>query len=228
MAKPRAPLISTALGVLVGLAPRGSLLRLDGRHLALGLITTWLVGMGRYWDDPEARLLQHVGLGSVIYVFVLTTFLWLLLAPLRPANWSWRRLLTYVALTSPPAALYAIPVERWTDVRTAADVNIQSLAVVALWRIALLVVYLHRVARFSWFKTAVATLFPMTLIVILLAMLNLEQAVFSIMGGFRDPTVKDRVYAFLVGLAMLSMLLAAPLGLAYLVLVAGAKWRRKE
>jgi hypothetical protein len=40
---------------------------LDSRHLAFGLVCTWLVGMGRWWDDPGANLLQHLGLGSVIY-----------------------------------------------------------------------------------------------------------------------------------------------------------------
>src|SRR5687768_8039418 len=81
-------------------------LRLDRRHLGFGLATTWLAGIGRYWDHPDAHLLQYAGLGSVVYVVVLSLFLWLLIWPLRPANWRYERVLTFVTLTAPPALLY--------------------------------------------------------------------------------------------------------------------------
>src|SRR3712207_7552248 len=45
--------------------------------LAFGLACTWLVGVGRYWDNPRASLLQHLGVGSVVYVFALALLLWL-------------------------------------------------------------------------------------------------------------------------------------------------------
>jgi len=41
---------------------------LDRRHLALGLLLRWLVGMGRWWEDPRAGLLQHLGIGSIISI----------------------------------------------------------------------------------------------------------------------------------------------------------------
>ncbi|MFL6259215.1 MAG: hypothetical protein ACJ76Y_05835, partial [Thermoanaerobaculia bacterium] len=82
-------------------------------YLAFGLFFTWLAGVGRYWDNPRAELWQLAGLGSIAYVFVLAVILWLLLAPLRPKNWSYRNVLTFVTLTAPPAVLYAIPVERF-------------------------------------------------------------------------------------------------------------------
>jgi hypothetical protein len=41
----------------------------SGRHLVLGLVCAWLVGMERYWDDPGAHILQCLGIGSVIYCF---------------------------------------------------------------------------------------------------------------------------------------------------------------
>ena len=31
--------------------------RLNYRHLGFGLICTWLVGMGRWWEDPKASFL---------------------------------------------------------------------------------------------------------------------------------------------------------------------------
>ena len=41
--------------------------RLENRHLAVGLVAAWLVGMGRYWDNPRVGVLQHAGVGSVVY-----------------------------------------------------------------------------------------------------------------------------------------------------------------
>jgi len=93
------------LRVLTFLATEKELLALDRRHLAWGLFCTWLVGVGRWWDDPGARLLQHLGLGSVIYVFSLSALLWLLTWPLRPKNWSYFRVLTFVSLCSAPGLL---------------------------------------------------------------------------------------------------------------------------
>src|SRR3954454_22335388 len=100
-------LLRTALRVLTFRASREELHSLDRRHLAFGLVCTWLVGIGRWWDDPGAPLFLHLGLGSVLYVFILSLLLWLIVWPLRPRDWSYERLLTYVTLTSPPAALYA-------------------------------------------------------------------------------------------------------------------------
>ena len=41
-------------------------LELGGRHLVFGLVCAWLAGMGRYWDDPGAHLLQRLGDGSAL------------------------------------------------------------------------------------------------------------------------------------------------------------------
>ena len=54
---------------------------LDWRHLLAGLAACWVVGMGRYWDDPRATFLQHLVLGSVIYVFALAAVLWVITKP---------------------------------------------------------------------------------------------------------------------------------------------------
>ena len=64
-------------------------------YLVFGLLFTWLAGIGRYWDNPRAELWQYFGLGSVAYVFVLALLIWLLLAPLRPKNWSYRNVLLF-------------------------------------------------------------------------------------------------------------------------------------
>jgi hypothetical protein len=206
-------------------------LELGGGHLVFGLVCSWLVGMGRYWDDPGAHLLQRLGVGSVIYVFALSLFLWLLIWPLRPQNWSYRNLLTFVSLVSPPAILYAIPVERWFTLRAAITINILFLGVVATWRVALLVFYLRRYACLRPAAVGVAALLPLTVIVVTLTVLNLERAVFEVMAGIgRKPTANDGAYAVLFLLSALSYLAFLPLLIGYVafVLVAFRKKRTQE
>jgi hypothetical protein len=90
-------------------ASRDELLGMTSKHLVFGLLCAWIVGMGRYWDNSRVGILQHLGIGSVIYVFVLSLFLWSIIWPLRPQNWSYLRVATFISLVSPPAILYAIP-----------------------------------------------------------------------------------------------------------------------
>lgn len=195
-------------------------------YLAFGLFFTWLAGIGRYWDNPRAEIWQLAGFGSVAYVFVLSLILWLLLAPLRPKNWSYRNVLIFVTLTAPPAVLYAIPVERFMTPAHAAQANAWFLAVVAAWRVGLLGVFFRRVARLPWLPLIVATLLPLAIIVVSLALLNLEHVIFDLMAGIReeDKSANDVAYQIVFGLAYLSFISAPILGLAYVVCVIRA-WK---
>lgn len=194
--------------------------QLSSRHLLVGLVCTWLVGIGRYWDNPRVGWLQHLGVGSVVYLFILSLFLWLIIWPLRPRSWSYFRVLTFVSLVSPPAILYALPVEKFVSLDTANTVNAIFLAIVASWRVALLVFFLKRLGELDWFSIVVATLLPLTLIVVTLAVLNLDQVVFNIMGGRHDPSPNDAAYGILVLLSWLSILLFIPLVLVYIIIAA--------
>src|SRR6185503_738699 len=107
-------------------------------------------------------------------------------APLRPRNWSYKNVLLFLTLTSPPALLYAIPVEKFMTLPNARTANVWFLALVALWRVALLIRFLLRTGGLSWGATIVATLLPITVIIFVIASLNLEHVVFSLMGGLRD------------------------------------------
>jgi len=211
--------LGTAIRLLTFRITREEFLQFNSRHLAFGFISTWVVGMGRWWDDPGAKLLQHLGAGSVIYIFLLALLLWLVIWPLKPQGWSYRHVLTFVSLTSPPAILYAIPVERFASLESARTLNVWFLAVVAAWRVALLLFYLRRYARLTAFAIAVAALLPMTFIVVALTVLNLERAVFDVMGGLRDGgTANDSAYGVLVALTMFSMVLFIPLLICYIFL----------
>jgi hypothetical protein len=215
--------LRTTWRLLTFRATRDELLAVDSRHLAFGLISTWLVGMGRYWDDPRANALQHLGVGSVVYVFALSLLLYLVTWPLAPRDWSYRRLLTFVTLLAPPAALYAIPVERFVGAAAARDLNMWFLVVVALWRVSLLFFYLGRVAQLRTGAAAVAGLLPLTAIVTVLFALNLHHVTFDLMGGIRNPSPHDGAYGVLFVLTMVSYLGVIPLLLAYAVLVVAAQ-----
>lgn len=195
-------------------AGRDELVALDNRHLAFGLVCTWLVGIGRWWDDPGANLLQHLGLGSIIYVFVLTAFLWLFIRPLGPKDFGYLRFLTFVTLTAPPAILYALPVERWMDLESARIVNAWFLGFVALWRVALLFVYLRRVSQLKWFRLTIAMLLPLCGIVTALTLLN------GITGGVQEDgagTSNDLANEILFRMAFFSvMALPVILGAYYI------------
>lgn len=197
-------------------------------YLVFGLLFTWLAGIGRYWDNPRAELWQYLGLGSVAYVFVLALFVWGLLAPLRPKNWSYRNVLLFLTLTAPPAVLYAIPVETFMTLNNARAANAWFLALVAAWRVALLVVFLRRTAGLSGGATAVATLLPISAIVLALSLLNLEHVVFDLMSGrAQDASGNDSAYLVVYFLSIFAFLAAPVLAIIYLVLVFLA-WRKPQ
>lgn len=194
--------------------------------LIFGLFFTWLAGVGRYWDNPRAHLWQTLGLGSLVYVFVLAFVIWATMIALKPKNWSYLNVLLFITLTSPPAVLYAIPVERFMTPEAAVFANVMFLAIVATWRLALYAVFLRRTAGLSVVAVIVGTLLPIVLIVVTLAFLNLEHVVFNIMGGIRpdERSVNDGAYLVVVQIAFLSMLLVPVLVITYGVLVYRA-WR---
>ncbi len=201
------------------------MLQLNSRHFIAGLIGTWIVGMGRYWDDKGASLLQHLGLGSVIYIFVLAAFIWLILKPFLIDSWSYYIVVTFIGLTSFPAIFYAIPVERFFPVETANTMNVWFLAIVAAWRLGLLYYFLKHFTKLSAGNILTVTLMPICLIISVLTILNLHRVVFNIMGGMRDPTPHDSSYFVLMLLTGISAILTLPLLLAYGV---GIYYRHKN
>jgi hypothetical protein len=180
--------------------------------------------MGRYWDDPGAKLLQHLGFGSVIYIFVLAFFIWLIVKPYRVDNWNYFSVVTFVSLTSFPAIFYAIPVERFFAVETANTLNVWFLAIVASWRLGLLYYFLKRFTLLKTWNILTITLLPICVIISTLTALNLHRVVFNIMGGVRNPTPHDSSYFVLLTLTVLSAILVGPLLISYGV---GIYWRKK-
>lgn len=222
-------MVSTAARLLTFRLTAGEFRGFGRAHLIFGLACTWAVGAGRWWDDPRAGWLQHTGLGSVVYVFILAGVLWAVARPLRPRRWSYAHVLTFVALTAPPAALYAIPVEMLYGMETARGLNVLFLVVVAAWRVALLLFYLVRHGGLGLFAAVVAALLPVAAVVFALTLLNLERAAFETMGGMRGtPSANDSAYAVLVLVTYLSVLLVPVLAIAYAVLFLRARERAGE
>lgn len=191
------------------------MLLFNKKHFLAGLIGTWVVGMGRYWDDPGAKLLQHLGLGSVIYIFGLAAFIWLIIRPFRVPNWKYFTVLTYISLTSFPAIFYAIPVERFMTLQAANSLNTIFLAIVAAWRLLLLFHFLKHFTKLGSGNILTITLMPICLIISTLFFLNLHRVVFNIMSGIRNPSAHDGSYHVLMSLTVFSILLTPPLLIAY-------------
>lgn len=186
--------------------------------LAFAVFATWLAGIGRYWDHPNALWWQYAGLGSVLYLGLLSLLLWLVTLPLNPKNWSYLNVFIFVGLTAPPAWLYAIPVEKFTSFNTASNLNMWFLLIVAVWRVILYGLFLGRSAKLTGIAWFTALFLPLVAIVSVLAVLNLEHAVFSIMGGLdRDPTSADRAYSVVIMLTLISYTAAPVLFVMYLI-----------
>ncbi|GHD28209.1 hypothetical protein [Parahalioglobus pacificus] len=174
-------------------------------YLVYVVLVSLAAGVGRYWDSLDAYPWQYFGLGSVAYIFVLSLFLFLVVIPMKPANWGCRSVIVFVGLTSLPALLYAIPVERYFSLEIAQSMNAWFLAVVATWRVALYVHFLRSYAKLSVYRVVVCTLLPLAVIVTALTILNLEHAVFNIMAGNPRETSADMAYFVVIALSFFAV-----------------------
>jgi hypothetical protein len=208
-------MLKAVLRLLFFKISREEFLNFKRKHLIVGLLGTWVVGMGRYWDDPGAKLVQYLGLGSVIYIFVLAFFIWIIVKPYRVPDWNYFTVLTFISLTSFPAIFYAIPVEKFYSIETANKINVWFLAVAATWRLSMLFYFLKWFTQLSWLYIITLTLMPICLIISALTALNLHRVVFAIMGGVRNPTPHDSAYFVLMALTGISMALSLPLLISY-------------
>ena len=199
------------------------------KQLFMGLVVCWIVGMGRYWDDPRAILLQKAGVGSVLYVFLLAALLWLTVKPIAPGRFSYVGILTFVTMTAPPAILYAIPVEKWMTLQSANQTNLNFLGIVALWRLSLWIHYLRRFGLFSGLTTCVATALPMVFIFMALVEMNLHHVVVNIMGGIReaDQSSQDTAYTALWILGVLVFPVSVLAGFGWCAII-HQNWRDRR
>jgi len=209
------PILRTIKHLLTFRLTRLEMLHFNRKHFIAGLLGTWVAGIGRYWDSDDASLLQHLGLGSVIYIFVLSAFIWLIVKPYFVDDWNYFTVLTFISLTSFPAIFYAIPVERFFTLKTANEMNVWFLIVVASWRLSLLYYFLNCFTRLGFGQIVTITLLPICLIITTLTMLNLHKVVFDLMGGLSKETPHDGAYGVLIFLTVISAILIVPLIISY-------------
>jgi len=208
-------ILQTIIRLLTFKITRDEILQFNKSHFIVGLFGTWIVGMGRYWDDKGASLLQHLGFGSVIYIFILAGFIWLMLKPFFIDNWNYFTVLTFISLTSFPAVFYAIPVERFFTIQAANIMNVWFLAIVASWRFGLLYYFLKHFTRLGAGNILTVTLMPICLIISVLTMLNLHRVVFNVMSGIRNSSPHDSSYLVLMLLTGISAIMTPLLLIAY-------------
>jgi hypothetical protein len=158
---------------------------LSADHLLFGIVCTWVVGIGRWWDDPTAGPFHKVGLGSVFYVFFLSIVLWVMVKPIALKRLSFLKLFAFVTLTAPPAILYAIPVEMLTGNETALNLNLAFLVVVALWRVAMFWRFLRVSLQLNWLRTYAALFGPLSVFLLLLTWFSIMHLALRHMGGLR-------------------------------------------
>lgn len=185
------------------------------------IVLTWIVGVGRHWDDAKAEPIQKSGVGSIAYVLALSLVVWALAWPFREmVRWTYQRVVAYIGMVSPPALLYAIPVERFMSLEAAQRTNFWFLAIVALWRVLLLVRLHGKVLGLEAKMTAVVTMLPLSSIVATLAVNNLGNNMMDIMSGQRGEvvkTVQDKANEFVTLLGCFSFLVGPATLLAYVV-----------
>ena len=175
-------------------ATADELFNLGWKHLPFGLFWALLAGIGRAWDNQYAPALLRTGAPSVLYVFVLSFFLWLFIMPLKSAQWRISRVLAFVGLTALPGVLYAVPLEMMLPPDDAATGNEILLLIVASWRVALLT-YFTALSKLSRWAAATAVCLPLSIIIIGLAVTDQLTKTFAVMGGFRYFIVENESLA---------------------------------
>jgi hypothetical protein len=191
-------LLRTLVRVLTLRASGDEIDALGWRHFALGMACAILAGIGRHWDYPPAPPAAKFGLASAAYAVVFATVMWPFIALLGPDRWEWRKCATFVALTSPPAWLYAIPVELWLNPNDAARVNYVFLAAVAIWRLLLLAVYIPRYTGLDWWARFVGWSTPLVVSLGGLFAFGLFDEVANFMAGARQ-TPRDLAAVLWIG-----------------------------
>ncbi|MCG9895095.1 MAG: hypothetical protein MH204_06435 [Fimbriimonadaceae bacterium] len=196
--------------------------RLDLRHLGIGMLITWLVGIARNWDLPNSPLHASLGLASVAYVLIFSTILWAFTLPFATGALRWTRVLTFVCLTAAPGLIYGIPVEMMMSMEAAQTTNLGFLVIVAAWRVALAIHFLRVGLSLKVVDTLTVLLTPICMMIVGLLITGRAGQVLKVMGGVRDaPATRwDVSDDFLFLLAVLSIPGLAFGILAYLSLLA--------
>jgi hypothetical protein len=181
--------ITTLLAYLVG--NRQAILTIAGSRwaLALGCLFVLSAGFAREYDGEDlSHEPWHVLIPLVVSLgaaFALFTFAFLSRGGFFPPFVS--GYLSFLALfwmTAPMAWLYAVPYERFVDPVEAMRLNLSTLGLVSLWRVALMVRVLMVWFQFKFIWAACTVLFFADGVA-LLAVMFAPMPILHLMGGVR-------------------------------------------
>lgn len=98
--------------------------------------------------------------------------------------------------------------------------NLAFLGIVAIWRVAMLVNFLFRVAKLHWFAVIIGTLGPLTMIVLTVIFFNGGRYLVMIMAGLdREPGAEDLANQAVLTLGFVSLYAAPFLVVGYFGLI---------
>lgn len=221
--------LRTIFRILTFRATREELQENVAALLVTALVITWIVGIGRWWDDPrDLPLFARMGIGSVLYVFGMAAILWVTFAPLVSERLGTHHFVAFVASTSLPGLVYAVPVERWTDMDTAATYNVFALLFVSVYRVSLLVWFCRRISKLNWIESMVTTFLPISVIAFVLTALGHAASVMDIMGGLRDRMSKSDMEMIVGLIGCLSIVVGPVLIVIYIAMASHARYMRKR
>ena len=178
-------------------------------HFFFGIAVTWLVGVGRWWDDPGADPVRLTGIGSIVYVLFLSSFVYLVARPMAaadaPLKNAWRVLIA-VTLTAAPAALYAFPIEQFGSPDLHLNYNSAALFAVSTWRVMMFYHLLRAGGSMDKKQAWAVMLVVISVILGVLGFFGVLGAVANSMGGFRDAAEERGAtlasFAFLAAIPM--------------------------
>jgi hypothetical protein len=119
---------------------------------------------------------------------------------------------------------------RFLPFETARLINISFLVIVAIWRVALLFLYLARSTQLGLAGSLVGGLLPLSLVVVILSMLNLQHVTFDIMAGVKteETTGMEATYAIILGLTLISFAIFPFLFFGYIYLIHRRRQERQS
>ena len=196
----------------------------------LGLIFVFSAGLAREYDgqdllhEPWHLLLPLVAslATSFLLYLLLRTVGWFRGAGWKPFFAGYWSFLGLYWMTAPLALVYGIPVERFLDQEIAACLNLNVLALVAAWRVLLII----RVASVLWSASPSAVFFPVMLMadtVAIVAIVASPTPIVGLMAGVQYGPGEE-----LIGLASHAVLVLAHLSwLIWLVGTLGVGFGRR-
>ena len=200
----------------------------------VGLLMTFSAGLAREYDAEYLLAEPWHLLTAPLASWAAATILWILIHLYGIGRWeqrpawltSYRTFLGLFWLTAPLAWLYGIPYERFMSPGDAAVSNLWTLALVACWRVIIIIRVQQALFTIPFFQATITTLvFSDGLMLLALSMIPIP--IFALMGGVKLGAA-DQVlasFAFLSqALGYLALMILLPIWL-FLCFLRGARWR---